>query len=169
MKKSITWCLILGKRQLKRPSLIAVLMCMVILAISMRIMSKDITASISVGFVTKDDTLKENLLAHEGLISFEEYSTKDDLLNAVSSSSIQCGYIFNDDFTDRFSNIIAIMEIEIEIEVNVRHVYYRFYHTTVNEILIRPRIELGVGDGFIITLAAEILDEFNGCHFRCYL
>lgn len=100
MKKSITWCLILGKRQLKRPSLIAVLMCMVILAISMRIMSKDITASISVGFVTKDATVKENLLAHEGLISFEEYSTRDDLLNAVSSSSVQCGYIFNDDFVN---------------------------------------------------------------------
>ena len=104
MKKSLTWCKILGKRQLKRPSLIAVLLCMVILAVSMRIMSKDITASISVGFVTNDNSVRESLLDHEGLISFEEYATSDELIQAVSSSSVQCGYIFNDDFSDRLKN-----------------------------------------------------------------
>lgn len=100
MKKSITWCLILSKRQLKRPSLIAVLLCMVILSVSMRVISKDVTASISVGFVTKDSSVKESLLSHQGLLTFKEYSSSDALTNAVTSGSIQCGYIIKDDFTD---------------------------------------------------------------------
>ena len=100
MKKSITWCLILTKRQLKRPSLIAVLLCMVILSISMRVISKDVSASISVGFVTKDSSVKKSLLAHEGLLKFKEYNSDEALTKAVSAGSIQCGYLIQDDFTE---------------------------------------------------------------------
>lgn len=101
MKKSITWCLILAKRQLKRPSLIAVLLCMVVLSISMRVISKDVSASISVGFVTKDSSVKKSLLAHEGLLKFKEYRSDEALTKAVSDGSIQCGYLIQDDFTER--------------------------------------------------------------------
>ncbi len=100
MKKTITWCRILTKRQLKRPSLIAVLLCMVVLAITMRILSKDVTASISVGFVTTDKSIEETLLKHEGLLHFEKYDTKDKLLSAVTSSDVQCGYVLKDDLYD---------------------------------------------------------------------
>ncbi|MBQ2981152.1 MAG: hypothetical protein IJD58_03390 [Lachnospiraceae bacterium] len=104
MKKIITWCGILTKRQLKRPSLIAVLLCMVVLSITMRVMSKDVTASISVGFVTTDENIEDNLLNHKGLLHFEKYDTRDELLSAVSSSTIQCGYVLKDDFYDSLVN-----------------------------------------------------------------
>ena len=115
MKKAFTWCRILGKRQLKRPSLIAVLLCMVILSIGLRAMSKDVTASMSVGFVSKDATITDNLMAHEGIIAFKEYSSKEALTDAVVSGKIQCGYVFNEDFSERIlkgdtRNLIELIE-----------------------------------------------------------
>lgn len=104
MKKSITWCRILGKRQLKRPSLIAVLLCMVILSISMRIISKDVSASISVGYVTNDSTIKTSLDEHQGLISFQEYSSKEELTTQVTTGAIQCGYVFKENFSEKLLN-----------------------------------------------------------------
>ena len=104
MKKSLTWCRILGKRQLKRPSIIVVLLCMVILAFSLRLMSKDVTASILVGYVSNDTAIQESLNNHNGIISFKEYTSADSLKESVSAGSIQCGYIFNDDFSDRLLN-----------------------------------------------------------------
>lgn len=100
MKKTLIWCGILSKRQIKRPSMIAILLCMVILAISMRIMSKDVSASISVGFVTTEESIEDTLLMHNGLIHFKQYDTREKLISAIKSGSIQCGYIIKDDFYD---------------------------------------------------------------------
>ena len=83
--------------------MIAVLLCMVILAVSMRVISKDVSASISIGFVTKDESVKTSLLAHEGLLKFKEYDTSEELTQSVSAGSIQCGYIIKDDFTERIT------------------------------------------------------------------
>ena len=120
MKRTLAWCRILGKRQLKRPSFIAILLCMAILAISLRIISKDVTASISVGYVSNDAAIQDNLNAHEGIIKFKEYTSAEELKKAVSSSSIQCGYIFDDDFTDKLleSNTTELVEL-IEVPQNV--------------------------------------------------
>lgn len=120
MKKALTWCRILGKRQLKRPSIIAILLCMVILAISLRLISKDITASISVGFVSNDQAIAENLINHEGIIKFQEYSSKNELTSAVTDGSIQCGYVFDDNFTDRLLSNETTKLIElIEVPENI--------------------------------------------------
>ena len=120
MKRTLTWCKLLGKRQLKRPSFIAILLCMAILAIFLRCISKDVTASISVGYLSNDKAIQNNLNSHDGIIKFKEYASAEDLKDAVSSSSIQCGYIFEDDFTDKLlkSDTTKLIEL-VEVPQNV--------------------------------------------------
>ena len=78
-------------------------------------MSKDITASISIGFVSNDTAIQESLDNHNGIIKFKEYESAETLKEAVSAGSIQCGYIFNNDFTDRLlkgetKNLIELID-----------------------------------------------------------
>ena len=118
MKKAFTWCYIFGKRQLKRASTIVILVAMLLLTIALSVMSKNLTASIDVGFYINEDingelntdnisnnssimtNIKNGLLTHEGIINFVFYDSKTAINDDVISGTIQCGYIFDDSFPE---------------------------------------------------------------------
>ena len=100
MKKILTWYFIFTKRQLKRISTIFILVSMLLLTIGLKVMSTEITASIDVGFYMDNEDsimtdIKNSLESHEGLLKFINYSSKEQLELAVSSGTLQCGYIFD--------------------------------------------------------------------------
>ena len=106
MKKILTWYFIFTKRQLKRISTIFILVSMLLLTIGLKVMSTEITASIDVGFYMDNEDsimtdIKNSLESHEGLLKFINYSSKEQLELAVSSGTLQCGYIFDDDFSEK--------------------------------------------------------------------
>lgn len=102
MKKAFFWCKIFIKRHLKRPSMIFILLCMMVLSVTLRLMSKDITTTMTVGFYTDDTLISQSLSDHKGMIKFEKYNSTDLLRNDVSSNKLQCGYIFKDGFRNSF-------------------------------------------------------------------
>lgn len=120
MKKIFTWYFIFTKRQLKRISTIFILASMFLLTLGLKFMSKDITASIDVGFyIGNEDSIMEDiensLEAHEGLLHFISYSSKEQLKLDVSSDKLQCGYIFDDDFSKKIvknntKNLVTLIE-----------------------------------------------------------
>lgn len=120
MKKILTWYFIFTKRQLKRISTIFILVSMLLLTIGLKVMSTEITASIDVGFYMDNEDsimtdIKNSLESHEGLLKFINYSSKEQLELAVSSGTLQCGYIFDDDFSEKIvqnntKNLVTLIE-----------------------------------------------------------
>lgn len=122
MKKVFTWCYIFTKRQLKRASTIFILIAMLLLTLALSFMSTTLTASMDVGFYidsTDDDivmnNIKEGLLKHDGMINFISYDSPDTVTSDVAANTIQCGYIFADNFSDavidnKMKNMVELVE-----------------------------------------------------------
>lgn len=110
MKKILTWYLLFSKRQLKRASMIFILAFMLIMTIALKFMSTDITAGATVGFYidktspdyNKMSEIIDGLLCHDGMIKFASYDSRQSLENDVTSGTIQGGYVFSDDFYEKF-------------------------------------------------------------------
>lgn len=110
MKKIFTWYILFSKRQLKRASMIFILAFMLIMTIALKLMSTDITAGAKVGFYIskssqdyeKMSRIIDGLLCHDGMIKFIEYDSRQTLEDDVVSGTIQGGYVFADDFYERF-------------------------------------------------------------------
>ena len=107
MKKAFTWCYIFGKRQFKRASTLVILTAMLLLTIALSVMSKNMTASVDVGFFIpahERDTVMSNiengLKTHEGILSFISYSSENALREDVAAGTVQCGYIFDETFSE---------------------------------------------------------------------
>lgn len=106
MKKTFTWCKIFIKRQLKRPSMIFVLIIMLLMSMALRYMSTDITVGAKVGFYINETSehyaemtsLADSLTSHNGIIKFLSYDSVYELENDVRSGTLECAYIFSDDF-----------------------------------------------------------------------
>lgn len=120
MKRTFIWCYIFGKRQLKRASTLVILAAMLLLTISLSIMSKSMNAAIDVGFYipdTDDDivmtSIEQGLTAHEGILSFMAYDSEATLKSDVMSGTVQCGYIFDEDFSERVvdNNVKNMVEL----------------------------------------------------------
>ena len=111
MKRMFTWFFIFLKRSIKRASLIFTLSFLLVMTVALRLMSTDITAGVKVGFYINKNTdnydkmveIINSLLNHDGIIEFVSYDSREHLESDVTSSSIQGGYIFSDDFYDRFT------------------------------------------------------------------
>lgn len=122
MKKAFTWCYIFTKRQLKRASTIFILVTMLLLTIALSVMSTTMTASMDVGFYidsTDNDAImigiKNGLLKHDGLLNFVAYDSTDTLNEDVTAGTIQCGYIFDDNFSEAIvsgntKNMVELVE-----------------------------------------------------------
>lgn len=116
MKKILVWCGLFVKRQLKRPSMIFILLFMVIMSAALRLMSMDITAGMQVGFyINEDSDIINSLTSHDGMIKFISYDSRDALEADVKSGSLQCGYVFSDDFYDsiisgQYKKVIELIE-----------------------------------------------------------
>ena len=121
MKKTFYWCKLFFKRHLKRPSMIIILALMILIATALRLMSTDITASISVGFYIdeysddyeKISGLKDTLQNHEGILEFVFYDTRENLELAVRAGKFSCGYAFSSDFYTRLENEDSRNTIEL--------------------------------------------------------
>lgn len=111
MKKIFTWYILFSKRQLKRVSMIFILAFMFIMTIALRLMSTDITAGAKVGFYVSESSqdyekmseIIDSLLCHDGIIKFVEYNSRQVLENDVISGTLQGGYVFADDFYEKFT------------------------------------------------------------------
>lgn len=104
MKKGFVWFFILCKRQLKKDSFYVVLLIMIIGCVSIKYIADNFTVNISIGFYTEDDgtvanNIKENLLSHNGLITFISYNDRSSLLNDVRSGKIMGGYVLNSELS----------------------------------------------------------------------
>lgn len=122
MKKAFTWCYIFTKRQLKRASTIFILVAMLLLTIVLSLMSTTLTASMDVGFYmnsTENDVvmtgIENGLLKHEGLLNFVAYDSAAALRDDVTAGTIQCGYIFDDAFSEAIvdnnaKNLVELVE-----------------------------------------------------------
>lgn len=106
MKKIFTWCKLFIKRQLKRPSMIFVLIFMLLMSLALRVMSMDITAGAKVGFYINPSStdydsmlpLIESLESHTGIIEFVPYDSRQLMEEDVQAGTLQCAYVFSDDF-----------------------------------------------------------------------
>lgn len=112
MRKTFVWCKIFAKRQLKRPSMIFVLVLMLLMSTALRLMSMDITAGAEVGFYINEaseyydemKSLSDSLAAHDGMIKFLPYTSVEAMERDVRSDTLQCAYSFSDDFFESIMN-----------------------------------------------------------------
>lgn len=120
MKRAFIWCYIFGKRQLKRASTLVILIAMLLLTIALSAMSKTMTASVDIGFYIPDNegstvmtNIKNGLISHEGIINFISYSSAETLADDVMSGTVQCGYIFDEAFSDNIAknNVKKMVEL----------------------------------------------------------
>lgn len=115
MKRAGTWLFMLLKRQLKKPSLYVIILCMAGSTFFIRHVAVNFGVNINIGIMTgESDTLAENseegddteiarniikrMTDHKGLVQFIEYTDETELENDVRTSEIYAGYVFEKDF-----------------------------------------------------------------------
>lgn len=113
MKRAGIWFWMLLKRQLKKPSLYIVIICMVVCCFVIRSAASGFTVNLAVGIMNEDTGEKqaedgddagiaaditELMESHRGLLRFVVYSDEEELKNDVRGSKVYAGYIFQKDF-----------------------------------------------------------------------
>lgn len=113
MKRAGIWFWMLLKRQLKKPSLYIVIICMVVCCFVIRSAASGFTVNLAVGIMNEDTGEKqaedgddagiaaditELMESHRGLFRFVVYSDEEELKNDVRGSKVYAGYIFQKDF-----------------------------------------------------------------------
>ncbi len=113
MKKMLMWLLMLLKRQLKKPSLYVIMLCMFGCTFFIHHVAVKYTVNIEIGVLNQDihegETEDRNIAAHivqlmtehKGLVKFVEYQDRNTLTDDVRSSKVYAGYIFGKGFADR--------------------------------------------------------------------
>ena len=110
MKRAGIWFWMLLKRQLKKPSLYIVIICMVVCCFVIRSVASGFTVNLAVGIMNEDTGEKqaedgddagiaaditELMESHRGLLRFVVYSDEEELKNDVRGSKVYAGYILD--------------------------------------------------------------------------
>ena len=113
MKRAGIWFWMLLKRQLKKPSLYIVIICMVVCCFVIRSVASGFTVNLAVGIMNEDTGEKQAedgddagiaaditglMESHRGLLRYVVYSDEEELKNDVRGSKVYAGYIFQKDF-----------------------------------------------------------------------
>lgn len=107
MKKLFTWCFLLGKRTIKNPLLIILMLVMPLLALAANNIPSfhnDVSYEAGIYFDGTDElstALMESVLGTKGIFTFTEYTDIEEMTNDVKSKKICCGYILPDDLSER--------------------------------------------------------------------
>lgn len=107
MKKLFTWCFLLGKRTIKNPLLIILMLVMPLLALAANKIPSfhnDVSYEAGIYFDGTDElsaALMESVLGTKGIFSFTEYTDIEEMTNDVKTKKICCGYILPDDLSER--------------------------------------------------------------------
>lgn len=136
MKKLLTWCFLLGKRTIKNPLLIILMLAMPMLALAVSNIPSfhnDVSYKAGIYFEGTDElsiTLMESLLDTEGVFSFTRYTDIEDMTNDIKTKKLCCGYILPDDLSehveikDTYGCINVIMQPSESLQPAINeHVY----------------------------------------------
>lgn len=136
MKKLFTWCYLLGKRTVRNPLLIVLMLAMPIIAIiagSIPSFHNDVSYKAGIYFDGTDEfslKLMESLLDTDGVFSFTRYTDLEEMTDDIKSKELCCGYILPDDLSkrieikDTYSCINVIMQPSESLQPAINeHVY----------------------------------------------
>lgn len=115
MKKIFTWFLLLLKRQMKKPSLYLILLCMAGITAFIVYGASHFELDFTVGVMERQAESKvlERLCDHEGLVRFVAYDDEKKMREDVQASRIYAGYVFEEDFDEK----LRIGELEETVTV----------------------------------------------------
>lgn len=159
MKKFMTWLTIIGKRQLKNPLLIALLILLPVICAIInvnRASSPDAVYKIGVYVDGNDETsveLANRLYAYEGYYTFTEYTDLDLLYRDVKNTTLVSGYILPDDLSRRTA------DSDCERSIKVLSQPSSTIQGSMNEIVYSELI--AVQGRFIITNHIDSLNIFD--------
>jgi hypothetical protein len=114
MKRMLMWLFMLWKRQMKKISLYIILLCMIASAFFIRHVAVNFAVNLKIGVMNNDQSADEDsfdgrivqriidrMTAHEGLVTFVEYTDREKLEDDVRTSKVYAGYIFCEDFSKK--------------------------------------------------------------------
>lgn len=109
IKHFFTWALLICKHILKLPIISAMLLLIPALTIIVQALPEEGSASgtaIGIYFEEADELsckMEDELLHSEGAFSFISYGSHEDLIDDVMLGKLECGYIFDSDFSDKIN------------------------------------------------------------------
>lgn len=136
MKKLFTWCFLLGKRTVKNPLLIVLMLIMPVLAFiadNIPSFNNDVSYEAGIYFDGTDELsteLMESLLGTKGIFSFTEYTDIEKMTEDIKSKKLSCGYILPDDLSkridvkDNYGSIIVIMPPHLGLQPAINEYMY---------------------------------------------
>lgn len=106
MRKCIIWFLMLFKRQLKKISVYAILIIMIMACFAIKYAADNFKVVIEIGVVNEDTgnvskMIEKGLYAYKGLISFRKFASCEELERNVMSGSIIGGYVLKENFSEK--------------------------------------------------------------------
>ena len=159
MKKFMIWFTIIGKRILKTPLLLVLLILLPVISLiagSAKSTSPETAYKVGI-YVDGDDhvsaELAERLFSYEGSYVFTEYTDIDELYRDVKNTSLVGGYIFPDDLSRRTA------DADCEKSIKVIKQPSSTIQGSINEIVYSELI--AVQGRFIITDHINSLNLFD--------
>ncbi len=169
MKKSLTWFLLLCKRQIKNPVLYILFVLVTGLSVVFSIMPKTASTNMTnVGILISEDTditrtLKAELSKAHDTYKFIFYNDEEKMFRDIRNETLECGYTIPENVTIRLTNS-SIGSIKIynrgftSIQGSIdEYIYCRLIKACRNQI-IQNCVTTAKGEDFDIS---DVLSDFN--------